>query len=390
MLAGHLFTVKLRYSFKFILTFYHYQRNLPNNSFIASEPDLPLGQICIDPSLWQKSELLIKTEVYQGTLFTNCQQEIIGLAAGKVKVLRLRFGDPQLVKKVIVLGNGLNPSILGQAWSLIYGLAAAEPNIIIYLTELASQGLTHLNLDPQTGQLSAETYANLQNPFEVYEQDMHLICEFLQAEHPPQQSPELIALCLSTSCMPTLAACLDFPELFNKVIFNGPYLGLSKRERVLQFILHSISFLFNPDRKITTFADPRKKTAGLCSEPLAKRLAELDDFKTANKRAQALYRLQLKSVNDGGLCEIGSGLQNPPISWTNSANLFYDYLQKRFFTGIRIKSDLLFVRGSLDSLCAWGKFKTLADLSEAQIIELKGYQHNGFTNYPEKLIEFCL
>ena len=67
-----------------------------------------------------------------------------------------------------MLGNGLNSCVLAQAWLLISQLAVQKPNLTIYLTELAGQGLTHLKKDPETQLIYADSLTCLKDPFKNY------------------------------------------------------------------------------------------------------------------------------------------------------------------------------------------------------------------------------
>lgn len=345
--------------------------SLPKTFLKLNFSNFPESTLHSNPLIWASNKAKTKTEVYWGKIFENCEQVIIKLSNG-AQILKLACGEP--TGKFAVIGNGLNTSVLVQAWPLIERLIKKDPNLTIYLTELYGQGLTHLKL--QNNQITGPDLRHITNPFDHYEQDMKETFKYLQKTHSQNQG---IGIFFSSSVMSGLEAMQEYPEVLKKVVLVGPYLGLSSSEKVLQWIGHRLSFLITRRLALTPFADPLKTSWGLCSELLDERLKTLEEAQSQDG-IPALHLLNLSKV-----CEIGSQILNPPIEWTNSANKHWNNLEK-----IKPKPQFpqtIIMRGELDSVSNLTKVKKLQKMFGAELNTLEGQYHNILINDPAKIAE---
>jgi hypothetical protein len=256
-----------------------------------------------------------------------------------------------------------------------------EPKAIIYLTELAGQGLTRLT--KKDSQIQGEFIGSMKNHFDLYEQDLKDTFKLFQKAHPNKKA---IGIFLSSSSLAALEAIQAYPGLLDKAIFNGPFIGLSPTDSLSQQFGVFLSFFFNlAEGKFgfRPFADPLKKTWGSCSDDLNSRLTDLEEAKR-NTLLPALYFIHKLTINQNGLCEIGSTIDNPPKTWTDSANVHYKALLKNWKP---IKMNIVYIRGKADSVSDLGQLKKLIKKTTGVLVSLQDKTHNGFVNYPEEILK---
>ena len=340
----------------------------------------PEGEININPLEWANNQSITQTTVYKGGVFENCQKQKIIKLPNNAQVLALTCGKGG---RPIIIGNGLNTPVFIQAWPLLERLLQKNPNATIYLSELYGQGLTHAKLE--NDQIAAPDLRSVQDPFAHYEDDMTELFGYIQQKHPNQKG---MAISLSSSAMSIMSAMQKYPNLLEKAIFNGPYLGLNTKDKLLQFIGHRLSFLITRRFALTPFADPFKTSWGLCSEPLEDRIKLLEEYKSP-EGVPALY---LPIFYENSVCPIGSQIQNPPIEWTNSANKTYTELLKTLETNpLSEQTKIIFIRGSKDTASDLGNLQKMQKLlPNAQFISIEGEGHNGYLAYPDKICDLAL